>query len=138
MMEGYWPTAADKPDATRHDIHHGRWLRGARKIVFSSSLTESTWPNTHIVNGDPGDAVAALKREPGKDILLIGSASLAHSFIRLGLIDHYRLTVNPVMLGAGTPLFPGAGGKADLELVDVKALRSGVAALHYKSASVIS
>jgi dihydrofolate reductase len=132
MMEGYWPTAPDKPDATRHDIHHGRWLRDATKIVFSNSLTELTWPKTKVLKGDPGDAVASLKRERGKDILLIGSASLAHSFIRLGLIDQYRLTVNPVLLRGGTPLFPSEGGKADLKLVDVKALASGVVALHYQ------
>ncbi len=132
MMEGYWPSAADKPDATPHEIHHGSWLRDATKVVFSNSLTGSTWRNTRFLKGDPSAAIAALKRGRGKDILLIGSASLARSFIGLGLIDEYRLTVNPVVLGAGMPLFPGTGSQADLKLADVKALESGVVALHYK------
>ena len=134
MMEGYWPTAADQPGASRHDIHHGMWLKNATKIVFSNSMTASSWANTRIVKGDPSDVVASLKRERGKNILLIGSASLARNFIQLGLIDEYRLTVNPVVLGAGTPLFPSVGSKAGLTLADVKALRSGVVALHYKKA----
>jgi dihydrofolate reductase len=132
MMAGYWPTAADKPDATHHEIHHGRWLRDATKVVFSNSLTGSTWRNTRILKGDPSEAIAALKRERGKDILLIGSASLARSFIGLGLIDEYRLTANPVLLGAGMPLFPSAGSRAALRLAHVKALESGVVALHYE------
>jgi len=132
MMAGYWPTAADQPDASRHDIHHGRWLRDATKIVFSNSLKASDWPNTRLVRGDPIPAVASLKREPGKNILLIGSVSLAQTFIRLGLIDQYRLTVNPVLLGAGAPLFPSGGSQVGLKLVEAKALQSGVVALHYE------
>jgi dihydrofolate reductase len=132
MMEAYWPTAADSPGATAHDIHHGRWLRDATKLVFSRSLTAVTWPNTRIVNGDPRDVVTSLKRERGKNVVLIGSASIARDFIRLGLIDEYRLTVNPVLLGQGTRLFPDLESTADLELVSSKPLASGVVALHYK------
>lgn len=133
MMEGYWPTAADRPDATRHDVHHGRWLRDATKIVLSRSLTESSWPGTRILSGEPRDVVASLQREQGKNILVIGSASVARSFIRSGVIDEYRLTINPVLLGQGTPLFPSESSKADLKLVSSKVLASGVVALHYES-----
>jgi dihydrofolate reductase len=134
MMEGYWPTAADSPHASRHDIHHGRWVNAATKIVFSNSLAASSWPNTRLVKG-VGKTVTALRKEPGKNMLLIGSASVVHSFIGLGLIDEYRLTVNPIVLGGGKPLFPREGTKADLRLVSSKALASGVLAVHYERAS---
>ena len=75
--------------------------------------------------------IASLKREPGKNIVLLGSASVARAFIGRGLIDEFRLTLNPVILGGGTSLFPNQGAKADLKLVASEALRSGVVALHY-------
>jgi dihydrofolate reductase len=133
MMEDYWPTAPDRPDATQHDIHHGLWLRNATKIVLSNSLTQSTWPNTRVLHGDPSDVIVSLKREAGKNIVLIGSASVARAFIGAGLIDEFRLTLNPVMLGGGKSLFPHEGAKADLKLVDSNALGSGVVALHYEN-----
>jgi dihydrofolate reductase len=132
MMEEYWPTAPDRPDATQHDIHHVVWLRSATKIVLSKLLTQSTWPNTRVLHGDPSDVIASLKREPGKNMVLIGSASVARAFIGRGLIDEFRLTLNPVMLGGGTSLFPNQVAKADLKLVESKALGSGVVALHYE------
>jgi dihydrofolate reductase len=133
MMEHYWPTAADAPGASQHDIHHGRWVNAATKIVFSNSLAKTKWENTRVVKG-VGKTVTALKQEPGKNILLIGSASVARAFIGLGLIDEYRLTINPVMLGGGAPLFPSERARRDLKLVSSKALASGVLAVHYERA----
>jgi dihydrofolate reductase len=133
MMEGYWPTAADSPDASKHDIHHGRWVNAATKIVFSNSLAKTKWDNTRVVKG-VGKTVTALKQEPGKNILLIGSASVARAFIAQGLIDEYRLTINPVILGGGTPLFPNEKVRANLKLVSSKSLASGVLAVHYEKA----
>lgn len=133
MMKSYWPTAADKPGASQHDIHHGRWVNAATKIVFSNSLQKSDWANTRLVKGVT-PTVAALKQEPGKNILLIGSASVARSFISLGLIDEYRLTINPALLGGGIPLFPTEKSRANLKLVSSKALASGVLAVHYDKA----
>jgi dihydrofolate reductase len=77
-----------------------------------------------------------LKQQPGKDMLLIGSASTARAFIRDRLIDEYRLTVNPVILGGGTQLFPDAEPRQDLRLVSARTLGSGVVALHYLAAQV--
>jgi dihydrofolate reductase len=130
MMKSYWPKAADLPGASQHDIHHGRWVNAATKIVFSNSLQKPDWANTRVVKGVT-PTVTALKQEPGKNILLIGSASVARSFISLGLIDEYRLTINPVLLGAGIALFPTEKSRANLKLVSSKALASGVLAVHY-------
>jgi dihydrofolate reductase len=131
MMEGYWPTAADAPGATSHDKHHGQWVNAATKIVFSNSLAKTSWANTRIVKG-VAKTISALKQEPGKNILVIGSASIARSFIAQGLVDELRLTINPVLLGGGTPLFPSEKARAGLQLVGSKALASGVLAVHYR------
>ena len=134
MMESYWPTAADSPQATRHDIDHARWLNGATKLVFSKTLPAAPWGATGtatLVNDDSVEVMHTLKQQPGRDLVLIGSASLARTFIRLGLIDEYRLNLNPVVLGGGTPLFPDAADMRQLELVASRTFSSGVVGLQY-------
>ena len=71
-----------------------------------------------------------LKESPGKDILMIGSPTLAHSFMKLNLIDEYYINLNPVVIGKGKPLFDDT--KIELELLSSKELSSGVVGLHYK------
>jgi dihydrofolate reductase len=77
------------------------------KVVFSQSLSEVTWNNARISRAPLEDEIAALKREPGKDIAVFGGARIAHSLIRDRLIDEYRLTIHPVALGRGLPLMHG-------------------------------
>jgi dihydrofolate reductase len=77
------------------------------KVVFSQSLSEVTWNNARLSRASLEDEVPALKREPGKDLVVFGGARIAHSLIRHGLIDEYRLTVHPVALGEGLPLMHG-------------------------------
>jgi dihydrofolate reductase len=135
MMAAYWPTAADRPGASRHDVVHGRWVNAALKVVVSRTLESVDWPNTRIVKDDVGAAIRALKDEPGKDILMYGSPTLAHTFMELDLIDDYWLFLNPVALGQGMPLFGGFEGRLALSLVESHVLASGVVGLHYVRAS---
>lgn len=130
MMAGYWPTAAEKPGATRHDIDHARWVNAATKLVFSRTLTELTWRNSRLISEDIGGAMAEIKRQAGRNLMMYGSAALAKEFMQLGLIDEFRLNVNPVILGAGTPLF-GKSGPIDLNLTEAKTFASGVVGLCY-------
>lgn len=74
------------------------------KVVFSRTLTKVEW-NSRLASGDVADEVKRLKQQPGKDLALFGSATLASTLMRLGLIDEYRLLVSPVVLGSGTPMF---------------------------------
>jgi dihydrofolate reductase len=134
MMEAYWPTAADSPTATRHDIEHSRWANQALKLAFSRTLERTEWQNTRIVRDDISAEIARLKQQPGKNLLMIGSPSLAHTFTRLGLIDEYRLNVNPVVLGRGIPLFADLADRVNLQLVDSKTYPFGVVGLHYRLA----
>jgi dihydrofolate reductase len=130
MMEGYWPMAGDKPEATRHDIDHSRWYKAAKKLVFSRTLTSLDSANTQI-KSDIESTIAEETSLPGRNLLLIGSPSLAREFTRLGLIDEFRLYVNPVVLGSGLPLFGSKSSRFDLKLTESKTFGSGVVGLFY-------
>jgi len=88
------------------------------KIVYSQSLSEEpSWANTRISRAALGDEIPALKREPGKDIVVFGGGHLAHSLIRERLVDEYRLTVHPVALGEGLSLMHGLPEPQRFELI---------------------
>ncbi|MEO7909564.1 MAG: dihydrofolate reductase family protein [Roseiflexaceae bacterium] len=132
MMAGYWPTAGDSSDATKHDIDHARWVNNATKLVFSRTLESVEWQNSRIVRDNFPAEIARLKAQPGKNLLMIGSTKTAHTFMQLGLIDEYRINVNPVVLGDGNALFADIKEATNLQLVSAKAYDSGVVGLHYK------
>ncbi len=131
MMAGYWPTAAESPTASKHDIEHAHWVNHAPKIVFSRTLATVEWENSHIVRDNFAEEIGKRKGQPGKNLLMIGSASTAHTFMQLGLIDEYRLNVNPVVLGGGLPLFADLTQRLDLKLLHTKTYTPGVVGLHY-------
>ncbi len=118
LLAEYWPTAEENPTAAanpkkpeRH-IEAARMMNAKQTIVFSRTLKESAWASTTIINGNLATEVARLKQQPGRDIALFAGADIANSFMRLGLIDEYRLIITPVLLGAGTPLFEGGRSKS--------------------------
>jgi len=100
------------------------------KYAFSRTLTRSDWANTQVFGTDVPDTVARLKREGTKDIFLFGSADLAASLIPHGLIDEFRIAVNPVILGGGTPLFK-QGERVKLKLLDARTLSTGIIISRY-------
>jgi dihydrofolate reductase len=130
MMNGYWPTVLDNPDSTPGELAHGRWYRDATKLVFSRKLDKLEGSNTVLIKDNIADEMATYKRQPGQDIWLLGSPTLAQTFMRLGLIDEYRLNVNPVVLGAGKPLF--ADDALKLKLLESLTFSGGVVALRYE------
>ena len=134
MMAGYWPTAADAPDADRHARDHAAWVNNARRYVFSNALEAAPWGNStcEIVKGDPAGGVAKLKQQDGGNIFLVGSITLAQSLMRANLIDEYHLNISPVLLGAGRRLFADPSPLLNLRLVASDALPGGVLALHYE------
>jgi len=95
------------------------------KVVFSQSLSEVTWNNSRLSRAPLEDEVPALKREPGKDLVVFGGARIAHSLMRHRLIDEYRLTVHPVALGEGLPLMHGLPEPQRLELISSTAYADG-------------
>ena len=131
MMEGYWPTAADGPDASKHDIEHSAWYKTAGKIVLSKTMKGADLPNTTIISEDLAEEINKIKQQEGPEILLFGSPSATHALIEQNLIDGYWLFVNPVILGEGIPLFTGSKEKTKLKLVSTQQFTSGVTELSY-------
>jgi len=131
MMEAYWPNAANKPDATKHDKVHSKWYKKVPKIVLSDSLKGSKIQNTRIISGNMAEQIREIKQEPGKLILIFGSPSASHSLMHVNLIDEYWLFVNPIVLGTGVPLFKNIPGRVNLKFLESKVFSSGVVMLHY-------
>lgn len=134
MMENYWPTAGQKPGASKHDIEHSKWYMNAHKIVLSRSMKDAELTNTTIISNNLPERINEIKHsndEVSKEILLFGSPSATHSMIQLGLIDGYWLFVNPIILGQGIPLFTGIKESIKLKLLSTHQFTSGVMALDY-------
>ena len=120
-MTGKLPT----PD----EVEWARFAAQTPHYVLSSTLTSALWPKTSFVRGL--EEVAALKRQPGKDIYLMGGARIAASLIDAGLVDELRLIVYPLLAGAGKALFATTESRRALELRKVQQLQSGLVSLIY-------
>ena len=134
MMEGYWPHVLDDPSSSTGDRNHALWLEDATKIVVSKTLDSVQWKNTVLIQDNIAEEMNKIKRQPGKDLWLLGSPTLAQTFMRLGLIDEYRINVNPVILGSGKPLFDDLDNPLPLKLIEAKAFKDDVVALRYEPA----
>jgi dihydrofolate reductase len=132
MMESYWPTAADQPGATKHDIQHSHWYNNVAKIILSRTMSDENLKNTRIIRDNISNQVAELKQQPGKNILIFGSPTAVHSLLAENLVDEFWLFINPVILGQGIPLFAGMKDKLKLKLLFTKVFSSGVVALNYE------
>jgi dihydrofolate reductase len=126
----YWETADENPSAAEYELEFARIWKDLPKIVFSTTL-EKVEGNARLVRGGVAEEVAKLKEQPGKD-LAVGGAGLASTFIKLGLIDEYRLFVSPVVLGGGTHYFPALEEKINLELVETQTFGSRVVFVRYR------
>lgn len=133
MMESYFPTLLDQPqDSPDGDVRHAHWLDRATKYVFSRTVDQFDWQNTVIIHDNMAEQINRLKAEPGKDLWLLGSPTVAQEFMRLGLIDEYIITVSPVVLGGGRPLFADIGTDLKLKLLSSSPLENGVIILRYE------
>ncbi|MXQ52900.1 dihydrofolate reductase family protein [Shimazuella alba] len=131
-MQQYWTSVPDNPGSSEHEINHSKWLENTTKIAFSKTLEKVDWKNSRLVKENIAEEIMKLKQQSGKDMIIIGSPVLAQSLMQLDLIDEYRLTVNPVILGSEKPLFKDIPHKMDLRLVDSRVFDSGVVGLTYQ------
>ena len=131
MMEAYWPTAAEKPGATRHDIKHSHWYNAVEKIVLSRTLEGESFKNTTIISGDFGEEIARFKRRSGKNIIIFGSPGAARSLLAKNLIDEFWFFVNPIVLGKGISCFSDVKETLKLKLESSHVFSSGVVCLLY-------
>lgn len=128
LMANYWPTLS----ATTDDPIVASKMNSLPKIVFSRTLEKADWNNTRLVKENIAEEVSKLKQQPGKDLAIFGSSDLALSFIKLSLIDEYRIIVNPLVLGEGKSLFKGISDKLTLKLLKTKTFNSGNVLLYYQ------
>lgn len=131
MMDSYWPTAADKPHASRHDIRHSTWYNQVPKVILSESWKDRHLPNTTIISRNLKEEINKQKRRTERNIIMFGSPSAAHALMAEELIDEFWLFINPVLLGRGIPLFRDIRQQQKLRLLDCRSFSSGVTCLHY-------
>src|SRR5262249_7190069 len=136
--EGYWPAITNEPDKpiwitgtapTPADTEWARFAAQTARYVVSKTLSSAVWPKTSFVRGL--DDIAALKRQPGKDIFLVGGARTTASLLDAGLVDELRLIVYPLIAGEGKALFATTKGRRGLELRQVQQLQRGCVGLTY-------
>jgi dihydrofolate reductase len=134
-FEQAWPAMAADPSSPKEIVDFAHWIEDTPKIVFSKTLDKIGWKNSRLisVNSDEDIAreVSKLKQQPGGDMVVFGGARFAQTLVQLGLIDEYRLKVQPVALGGGLPLF---NGRVNLKVIKSKAYKSGVVGIYYQPA----
>ncbi len=121
IMASFWPTHAAKQSMP--DVAEG--MNRMPKVVFSRTLTESSWTNTTMVNDDIIAAIRTLKTGTGSDMCILGSGSIVSQLACAGLIDEIQLVVNPIVLGAGRPLFTDMSSKLTFTLTASRTFRNG-------------
>ena len=131
LMESYWPTVLANPNAPKQALAHAQWVENVPKIVFSRTLEKATWNNTRLIKDNITEEIKNLKQEPGKDLVIFGSPGLSTDLVNLGLIDEFRFTVHPVIIGNGLSVFKNNISKHRLKLLETTTLKSGVVTLHY-------
>jgi dihydrofolate reductase len=124
-MAAFWPT----PEAIAAEPGTARRMNALPKVVVSRTLDRADWDNTRVVRSV--DDVAALKREDGKDAIVFASSDLTVGLAERGLIDEYRLMVNPIAIPEGKPLFKGLARDLSLTLVGSRTFRNGNVLLRY-------
>ena len=122
-MAGHWPHSTDLYAAPMNDIP---------KIVFSKTLREAPWATTRIARGDLAAEIAAIKNEPGADVMVHGGASFAAALAAQGLIDEYCLVIQPGAIGRGQGLFAELPAPLRLELIEARGFECGVVVHVYR------
>jgi dihydrofolate reductase len=133
LFESYWPHVAKERKAPKAQVKFADLADKIDKIVFSRNLKNVTWQNTTLLREVDKNEILKLKQQPGKDILIFGSPSIAAKLAQLGLIDEYHFLVQPMICGGGKHLFESyqLPHVINLKLTSTKKFRSGVVVLKY-------
>jgi dihydrofolate reductase len=129
IFAAYWPNAGEEEQVIAQP------LNTKPKYVASTTLTEPLeWENSTVLQGDIAEAVAALKQADGADVHVIGSAELVRTLIEQGLVDEFRLMIDPVLLGGGKSIFRDDGSLRPLRLVHSEVTTTGAILATYAPA----
>jgi dihydrofolate reductase len=131
----YWKGCL-KPGAScsPNEIRYATWADKTQHIVFSKTLKDPEWQNTSVNSGSAVEEVRKLKNSRGGDIYVVGGAMLARTILDAGLVDEYRITIVPVLIGKGKSLLHPLSGKHKLKPVNAELMDSGAIVLDYVSA----
>lgn len=121
-----------QPDTNSNETEKAIWSQVHSKVKYVFSSQSRPDERAVFVSGDISSKVKEIKSQGGKHIWLYGGAGLIKSFIDLNLVDIYRISVHPTVLGAGKPLFENLKERLNLKLIDVNRFRSGVVQLIYE------
>ena len=132
IMEAYWPTAGDKPDATKHDLEHSKWYNHVPKLILSRTLQPDPGSNIQVINEQMPVEIQKIKNLYGKNIIIFGSPGAVQSLMHYNLVDEFWILVNPILLGDGMPFFKNITDRKTLRLVTSMVFDSGVVALNYE------
>jgi dihydrofolate reductase len=120
LLAGYWPNASEEEQAI------ARPLNELPKYVATRTLSDPLeWDNAHVLQGDVVEAVRALKEEDGGDLHLVGSSRLTQTMVERGLVDVFRLMIDPLVLGGGKQFLPDDGVMKKLRLADSQVTTTG-------------
>ena len=128
LMASYWPT----PFAISKLPIVAQGMNNALKVVFSRTLDKASWNNTKLVKSDMAEEIRKMKKEPGKDMAILGSGSIVSQLAQEGLIDEYQIMLNPVVLGNGKTMFDGIKKKLTLKLTKTRTFGNGNVLLWYE------
>ena len=130
MMAAFWTT----PQAAELMPQVAAGMNKMRKTVFSRTLDAVSWHNTTLVKGDLVTEVKKMKRQPGPDLVILGSGSIVSQLTQAGLIDEYQIVVNPIVVGKGRTLFETVDHKVNLTLTKTRSFKNGSVVHWYEPA----
>ncbi len=134
LMVNYWTN----PAAVQQMPIIAEGMNNAPKIVFSNTLDRADWNNTTLIKENMLEFVRQMKQMPGKDMTLLGSGKVLTQLAEHGLIDEYKIMIDPTAIGQGTPLFEGIQQPLNLVLTDSEVFKTGVICLYYRPASIFN
>ncbi len=132
LFEEFWPGAVSDPKMSPEDREIAKTIDDMEKIVFSKSLTDVTWKNSKLFHEITPEEVNKWKAGEGKPMAIFGSGTIVQQMTNLGLVDEYRLLVNPIILGRGKPMFKDIKEMQKLKLLDTRTFGNGNVLLTYE------
>lgn len=126
-MSAAWPTRDENDPSTG-----AAYFNNVKKYVVSRTLTDPTWNNSEVLQGDLVEEIAKLKAQDGKDIIQYGFGSVTSQLIKAGLVDEVRFWIHPVIEGGASVSTPLNDVQATFELIDTKVQKSGVIIASYR------
>ena len=131
IFEDFWPKVINNPKFSKEDQMIAKNIENINKIVFSKTLDKVTWKNSKLFKEINPLEIKKLKEQSGKDMVIFGSGTIVQALTNHGLVDEYRLLVNPIILGSGRPMFKDVK-EIKLKLLKTRSFRNGNILLYYE------